>query len=153
MIKPALVLPISLLLSGCGALPAASSSLPFSLPPLGSPVSSQLLTGTVVTLKKQNYRLVKADAKGESKGFSFLGLFSFRQPEYMEAITQLYHAAGISEGKALALVNIAYQQSSTYFILFALPKITVRADVVEFVDGGTVKGLAPQPPNVPAESP
>ncbi len=50
-------------------------------------------------------------------------------------MSRLYRAAGISEGRALAIVNVMSEHSSTYFILFALPKITVRADVIEFIDG------------------
>ena len=68
-------------------------------------------------------------------GFSFLGLFTLKSPGYDEAITKLYQYAGVSEGKSQALVNVVHEHSSTYFILFALPKITMRADVIEFTDG------------------
>ena len=34
-----------------------------------------------------------------------------------------------------------HEQTSTYFILFALPKITVRADVVEFIDDEAAENL------------
>jgi hypothetical protein len=37
----------------------------------------------------------------------------------------------------IVLVNVVHERSSTYFILFALPKITVRADVIEFTDRET----------------
>jgi len=30
-----------------------------------------------------------------------------------------------------------HEQTSTYFILFSLPKITVRADIIEFIDDVT----------------
>ncbi len=125
------LLPILLLLSGCAAAPAipALSGL------ISAPAGSQVLTATSVNLAKQNYKIVKANAIGSSEGFSLLGLFTFKSPGYSEAMTQLYRSAGISEGKAHALVNVVHEHSSTYFILFALPKITVRADVVEFTDG------------------
>lgn len=122
------------LLSGCAALPAATSALPVTLPPLGTPITSQILTGTLVTLSSANYRIVRADAIGSSEGFSLFGLFTLRQPEYSEAMAALSRAAGMTKGRPLALVNIVYQQSSSYFILFALPKLTVRADAIEFVD-------------------
>lgn len=126
------MLPILWLLNGCAAalpaLPALSGLIP-------SPGGTQVLTTTTVNLSKQNYKIVKANATGNSVGFSFLGLFTLKSPGYEEAITQLYRSARVSEGKAQAIVNLVHEHSSTYFILFALPKITVRADVIEFTDG------------------
>jgi hypothetical protein len=99
-------------------------------------VGTQVLTGTAVNLSKQNYKIIKANVVGSSMGFSFLGLINLKSPTYNEAITKLYQIAGVSEGKSQALVNVVHEHSATYFILFALPKITVRADVIEFTDGG-----------------
>ncbi len=130
-VKPLKILPILCLLSGCAvapAIPALSGLFP-------APAGSQVLTATSVKLIKQNYKIIKANAIGSSEGFSFLGLFTFKSPTYNEAMTQLYRSAGISEGKASALINVVHEHSSTYYILFALPKITVRADVIEFTDG------------------
>ncbi len=159
MIKRILILPIFILMTGCAALPAAmssSSTFGISLPPIGAQPSFQTLAATSVMLKKRNYRIVRADAIGESTGFSLLGLFSFRQPMYTEAMSRLYQKAEISEGKAFAVVNVAHQQSSTYFILFSLPKITIRADVIEFVDGEAKEEMTSEPPEeqplTPAES-
>lgn len=109
------------------ALPALSGLIP-------APSGTQILTTTAVNLSRQNYKIVKANAIGGSVGFSFLGLITLKSPGYDEAMTKLYQHAGVSEGKAQALVNVVYENSSTYFILFALPKITVRADVIEFTD-------------------
>jgi hypothetical protein len=92
-------------------------------------------TTTAVNLSRQNFKIVKSNAIGSSVGFSFLGLVTLKAPGYAEAITQLYQQTGVSEGKAQALVNVVHENSSTYFILFALPKITVRADIIEFTDG------------------
>jgi len=69
------------------------------------------------------------------------GLITLKSPGYDEAISRLYQFAGVSEGKAQAVVNVVHEHSSTYFILFALPKITVRADVIEFTDGETKEKL------------
>jgi hypothetical protein len=126
------ILTILWLLTGCAAaipaLPALSGLIPA---PSGTPV----LTTTATILSKQNYKIVKANAIGGSTGFSFLGLFTFKSPSYEEAFTQLYRSGGVSEGKAQAIVNVVHEHSSDYFILFALPKITVRADVIEFTGG------------------
>jgi len=132
-------MPVLGLLTGCAAVPALTSlSGMLSLPPAGS----QVLTATQVSLSKQNYHIVKVNAVGSSTGFSLFGLFSLQSPTYAEAMTQLCRSAGISEGKAQALVNLVHEHSSTYFILFGLPKITVRADVVEFTDGVPVPAKA-----------
>ena len=125
------ILPILLLLAGCAAalpaLPALSGLIPAAN-------GTHILTTTTVNLSRMNFKIVKANAFGSSVGFSFLGIFSLNSPSYEEALTQLYRFADVSEGKSQALVNVMHEQTSTYFILFALPKITVCADVIEFTD-------------------
>ena len=125
------ILPILLLLAGCAAalpaLPALSGLIPVAN-------GTHILTTTTVNLSRKNFKIVKANAFGSSVGFSFLGIFSLNSPSYEEALTQLYRSAVVSVGKSQALVNVMHEQTSTYFILFALPKITVCADVIEFTD-------------------
>jgi hypothetical protein len=131
MTKSLKILPVLILLEGCAAIPA----LPAFSGLIPSRTGPQILTATEVKLSGNNYKIVKANAIGTSTGFSFLGLFTFRSPRYDEAITRLYQSANVSEGKPQALVNVVHENSSNYFILFALPKIMVRADVIEFLDG------------------
>jgi len=125
------ILPILWLLTGCAAalpaLPALSGLIPAAN-------GTHILTTTTVNLSRKNFKIVKANAFGSSVGFSFLGIFSLKSPSYEEALTQLYRSADVSEGKSQALVNVVHEQTSTYFILFALPKITVCADVIEFTN-------------------
>jgi hypothetical protein len=117
------------LFAGCAAVP---------LLPLASPFLSgqqpQVATTTSVQLATKNYKIVKTNVVGTSSGFSLLGFISLMSPDYAEAMAQLYQAGGITEGKAQAIVNVMQQNSSTYFILFGIPRITVRADVVEFTE-------------------
>jgi hypothetical protein len=131
MMKSLKILPILWLLTGCAAalpaLPALSGLMPATS-------GTHILTTTTVNLSRKNFKIVKANAFGSSVGFSFLGIFSLKSPSYEEALTQLYRSADVSEGKSQALVNVMHEQTSTYFILFALPKITVRADVIEFIN-------------------
>ncbi len=124
------MLPMLWLLPGCAAVPA----LPLLSGLIPAPAGTQILTTSTVNLSRQNYKIVKANAIGSSEGFSLLGLFTVVSPHYEEAFTKLYQSAGVSEGKAQALANVVHENSSNYFILFALPKITVRADVIEFTD-------------------
>ena len=125
------ILPILWLLTGCAAalpaLPALSGLIPAAN-------GTHILTTTTVNLSRKNFKIVKANAFGSSVGFSFLGIFSLNSPSYEEALTQLYRSADVSEGKSQALVNVMHEQTSTYFILFALPKIAVCADVIEFIN-------------------
>ncbi|MBL1265538.1 hypothetical protein JJL52_17905 [Methylomicrobium sp. RS1] len=122
-----LVLP----LAGCAAAIPALPALSALIPPSGG---TQVLTTTTVHLSGKNYKIIKANATGSSVGFSFLGLITVTAPHYDEAISKLYRSAPVSEGKPQTIVNAVFEHSSSYFILFALPKITVRADVIEFTD-------------------
>jgi hypothetical protein len=125
------MLPVLFLLGGCAAALPALPALSGLVPP---PAGTQVLTTTAVKLTRKNYRIIKANAMGASTGFNLLGLFTLRSPQYGEAISRLYRTARVAEGRAQAIVNVVHQNSSTYFILFALPKISVRADVIEFTD-------------------
>lgn len=92
-------------------------------------------TSTKVELSKKNYRVVKMNAIGQSSGFWLFGMIPIVSPTYPVAMSNLYANAGVSEGgSALALANVSQERSSNYFVLFAIPKLTVRADVIEFVD-------------------
>jgi hypothetical protein len=115
-----------LLLSGC---PAA---LPFLSPASGQNQVQQLQTSTLVHLNGQNYRIIKTNITGTDWGFNLLGLVTLVSPNYVKAVKQLYKEGGITEGRAIALANVAQQDTSPYFILFSLPRITLRADVIEF---------------------
>jgi len=74
-------------------------------------------------------------------------------PDYAEAMAQLYQAGGITEGKAQAIVNVVQQNTSAYFILFGIPRITVRADVVEFTEALPTRGLELRDPTVRPDGP
>jgi hypothetical protein len=87
-----------------------------------------------VDLSRKNYAIVKANAIGESSGFSLLGIIPFAAPKYTDAMSDLCSKAVMSEGKAHALVNVVQERSSIYLILFSIPKLTVRADIIEFLD-------------------
>lgn len=106
--------------------------LPLQLPPLGNSGGAQVTTMTNVQLSKSNFRLVKADVVWESTGFKFLGIITFRSPEYVEALSRLYKNAGVAEGRSQTFVNLVYDQTQPYFLLFSLPKIMARGDLIGF---------------------
>ena len=91
-------------------------------------------SGTQVDLSRKNFRLVKANAIGTSSGFELFGFIPFAAPRYTEALSNLYRQAGVTEGAAQTLTNVTQEKSSLYLILFSIPKLTVRADVIEFTE-------------------
>ena len=93
-------------------------------------------TNTVVRLSQKNYRLIHAGARGESSGFWLL-CFPIISPTQSQAKDQLYRSIGQPlDGRAIALANQTEDRSLFSLILFSLPKITLTADVVEFVEPG-----------------
>jgi hypothetical protein len=92
-------------------------------------------TATGVNLAKNNYKLIKAGARGESSGFKLLGIIPFVSPNYAEAKSSLYNSADETlSGRSIALANQTEDKSSMYLILFSIPKITITADIIEFTD-------------------
>jgi hypothetical protein len=118
---------ITTFMTGCAALPVLPALLGTDPPPT-------LLTSTTVTQAQRNYRIVKANAVGISKGFKLLGIISLKSASYSKAATMLYKDAGVSEGRAQTLANVLHEKMSTFYILFSLPQVTVRADLIEFID-------------------
>lgn len=95
-------------------------------------------TETSAVLKENNYTLIKAGAKGESRGFKLLGFLPFVSPNYATAKSRLYDDVGQSlEGRSVALANQTKDSSFMYFILFSIPKLSITADVVEFKSSHT----------------
>lgn len=88
-----------------------------------------------VSLTKKNYRLIKAGACGESTGFRLFGVIPFASPSYADAKRRLYDSVDIQlEGKAIALVNQTEDHSLLYLILFSIPKLTLTADIIEYLE-------------------
>lgn len=90
-------------------------------------------TGTGVVLKSNNYKVLKAGARGDSYGFYLLGLIPIISPSYADAKYDLYDGIGHKlEGRSIALANQTEDTSTVYLILFSFPRITITADIVEF---------------------
>jgi hypothetical protein len=91
-------------------------------------------SATQVDLSRKNFHIVKANAIGSSSGFELFGFIPFSAPTYTRAMADLYEKAGVTEGKAQTLTNVTQERSSLYLLLFSIPKLTVRADVIEFTE-------------------
>ena len=91
-------------------------------------------TSTGVTLNQKNYRVIHAGAKGKDYGFRLL-FIPIVSPNYADAKEKLYKSVGESlTGRAIALANETDDKSMLDLILFQIPKVTITADVIEFVD-------------------
>lgn len=91
------------------------------------------MQGTSVALTQKNYRVLKAGAAGNDWGWRLFCLVPFANPEYATAKANLYEGVKI-EGKATGLANLTEDRSRQCFILFSLEKLTLSADIIEFVE-------------------
>lgn len=109
---------------------------------------------TEVQLTEANYEVVATNVTGEATGGYLLGVSSgigLQQMQtfalarvsgsgmiYGEAIEDLWRnfssEHGDIEGRNLALVNVRYDTDALNLILYTQPKVSVRADVVEFTN-------------------
>jgi hypothetical protein len=107
----------------------------------GEKVSGVLHT-TEVQLLGDNYRVIQTNITAKSGGFRVLGLITIKSPSYVTAMSRLYARAGVREGRPQALANVVHETGGMNLILFSLPKIRVRADLVEFT--GAPASTAPR---------
>ena len=97
-------------------------------------------TTTAVALNGKNYRLIQPGALGKSYGFRLLGILPFASPHFATARADLYRSVSRPlTGKAVALANQLEDKSTLYLLLFSVPKLTITADVIEFVDKDEAK--------------
>lgn len=101
-------------------------------------------TTTTIRLSTDNYRILKTNVVGTDWGIDILGLIPIVSPDYTKAIAKLYKAGEVAEGKPQAIVNVLQQHTAPYFILFSIPRITFRADVVEFTKSTNTEPLTHQ---------
>jgi hypothetical protein len=108
---------------------------------------------TEVQLNQANYQIVATDVSGQSEAGYLLGL-SFSSGVstqtlalwrvngtgylYKEALADLWAnftaEHGEITGRKLALINVRYDSDHLNLLVYAKPKLSIRADIVEFVD-------------------
>ena len=125
---------ICVLVSGCAA--AAPFASMISLPRGAYQVHDE----TSVRLTQENFVLVRTNVVGRSKGFSFLGFVTIKPATLTKALNRMYASAEMTPGQPQTLAHLTIEQSSSYWILFGIPKIEVSGDVVQF---------RPEAPNAP----
>jgi Family of unknown function (DUF6567) len=129
MRKAVVMIAVPLLLNGC----AAVSTLPVSslLPSAASSV--ELHNQTTIKLEQANFRVIKTNVVGRCKGFALVGLITLSPAKFSKAMDRLYAQAEMESGKPQTLANVAMERSSSFFVLFSIPQVSVRGDVVEFL--------------------
>jgi len=109
---------------------------------------------TNVELSERNYEIVAANVTGEAEAGYILGFSGAGRGEmhtlalfrvegegmlYREAVDDLWAhfeaEHGAVEGRSLALVNVRYDSDALNVLgLYTKPRVSIRADVVEFVN-------------------
>jgi len=130
MLKWILIMGMARVLVGCAALPALTAGS--SLLPTGTAIANVYGT-TAVKLEQANFIMVKTNVVGQSKGFALLGLITIVPARFSTAMDRLYARAEMRPGGAQTLANVVTERSSTYLILDSIPRVSILADVVEFV--------------------
>jgi hypothetical protein len=120
---------LSIWLTGCAAV-APFASLLTGSPPNGD---LEVHTQTTVRLEDANFVTVRTNVVGASKGFKLLGFITLRPATMDEAMNRLYANANAEEGRPQTLAHLMVEHSAVYVILFSIPKVTTRADLIEFV--------------------
>ena len=116
------------LLSGCAAITPFSSLViaPTGPPPL------QVHEETSVKLARDNFLLIKTNVLGRSRGFSLLGILTIYPATLTKAMSRLYAGAQMHPGQPQTVAHLVIEQTGSYWILFGIPEVDVRADIVEF---------------------
>lgn len=108
---------------------------------------------TGVQLSHANYQLIKPGAQGSSSGFRLLEFIPVAAPSLADAKSDLYRSIGAGDlkGRAVALANLSEDSYTVHFLLFAIPRVRVSADVIEFTDAsaGSSSRLGAVDPNAP----
>ena len=108
---------------------------------------------TTTQLAEGNFRLIATDVGGESSAAYILGFASSIGPDIRtvavariegegflarEALADLWatfaQTYGPVENRSLALVNVRFDADVLNLILYVRPRMSVRADVVEFIE-------------------
>jgi hypothetical protein len=87
---------------------------------------------TDVKLAQDNFIVVRTNVVGRSRGFSLLGIITIVPATVTKAVNRMYDNAAMRPGTPQTFAHLMIERSTTYWILFGIPQIDARADVVEF---------------------
>ncbi len=129
MQKIILLFGLALLAAGCSSV----ATLPSAISSLGGS-ALEIHQNTDVGLSQGNFVVDKTNVVGQARGFSLLGFITIVPARFQTAIGRLYTNAGVEIGKPQTLGNVVMEKSSAYYILFSIPRVYIRADVVTFTN-------------------
>jgi hypothetical protein len=139
------VLGLAAMTSGCAGL--AASAIPSSLLPSSPNAAAlEIHNQTDVKLTEANFVTAKTNVIGQCKGFSLFGIITLVPARFTIAMDRLYAGAQMQTGRAQTLADVIVEKTSSYWILFSIPRVTVRADVVEFVPSSAELSIPTPPP-------
>jgi hypothetical protein len=116
-------------LSGCAAVGPLTGALGGAGPTASVEIHSQ----TSVKLQEGNFVTVRTNVVGSSKGFKLLGFITLYPATLNKAMNRLYADAEVQHGRPQTLAHLIVEHSGIYVILFSIPQVTARADLVEFL--------------------
>jgi len=129
----------------CLACTGCASLVPFTsllTTPSSTPSPLQVHDETRVELAKDNFFVVKTNVVGTSRGFSLLGIITIIPATLNKAMNRLYTAAEMQQGRPQTVAHLIIEHNSTYWILFGIPELNVRADIVEFKPGVSTANIS-----------
>jgi len=136
---------------GCASVASMGPSALGTLNPNTS--SLEIHNQTDVKLTEGNFVVVKTNVVGQARGFALLGFITMFPARFETAMDRLYTKAEMQSGKAQTLGNVIMEKTSAYWILFSIPRVTVRADLVEFTPGHAAIMIPHMPMNPPIGPP
>lgn len=120
---------LSGVLQGCAAVAPFASALPGLSPGANIAIHSE----TSVKLQEGNFVTVRTNVVGQSKGFKLLGFITIVPATLDTAMNRLYAQAEAQDGRPQTLAHLIVEHSGVNVILFSIPKVTARADLIEFL--------------------
>ena len=144
------LLALCCLVGGCAALAPLDGSLGSMLG--GGHLPADMHQQTSVSLSQPNFVLVRTNVVGTSKGFSLLGFITIVPATKSTALGRMYAGAQMQLGEPQTLADVIFERSSSYYILFGIPKVEVHADIVSFRPGAEASKRADSGP-APAKPP
>lgn len=137
-----------ILAGGCAG--AAATQLPSTFSSLNPSASSlEIHNQTELKLTEGNFSVVKTNVVGKARGFALLGFITMVPARFETAMDRFYSKAEMQTGRPQTFENLIVEKTSAYWILFSIPRVSVRADLLEFTPN---QPLLVIPHSVPRDS-
>jgi len=94
--------------------------------------SLEIHNQTELRLTEGNFSVMKTNVVGDARGFALLGFITLVPARFETAMGRLYSKAEMQTGQPQTLGNLIVEKTSAYWILFSIPRVSVRADLLEF---------------------